>query len=100
MLMVVTMLPIIMDRLLNLVKDIDGHSYFNVSVHKPVMANLHCRIRTGIPAQTQIPALYEYYEKGIRVRIQTNVKSFCKVLCSHRVWNLSPSPNPSLSPAM
>ena len=52
------------------------------------------------PTRTRIPALYKYYGKGIRVWTQTNVKCFCTVLCSYRVWNPSPSPSPNPSPAM
>ena len=29
-----------------------------------------------------------------------NVNMFCIVQCSHQVWNMSPSPYPSLSPEM
>ena len=61
-----------------------------------LVADLHCRILTRIPARTRIPVLCKYYGKGIRVWIRTNMKSFCTVLCSHRVW----SPNPNPSPAM
>ena len=62
-----------------------------------VINDLHCRIRTGIPTWTRIPVLYKYYGKRIRVWIWTNVKSFCTVVCNHRVWNpsLSPNLNPS-----
>ena len=60
-----------------------------------VVVDFLCRTRT----RTQILVLCRYYGKGIRIWIWVSGNILCIILCSHRVWNPSPSPNLNPSPA-
>ena len=64
------------------------------------MAYFHCRARIWIRNWTQIPVLCRYYGKWIRIWIWVSGNMFCIILCSHRVWNPSLSPNLNPSPAV
>ena len=65
-----------------------------------IMAYFHCRTWIQIRTQTQIPVLCRYYGKGIWIWIWISGNMFCIILCSHRVWNPSPSLNLNPSPAV
>ena len=69
------------------------------------MAYFHCRtrirIRTRIPVLCRIFPLVQIrtlipWLKGIRIWVWVSGNMFCITLCSHRVWN--PSPSLSLNP--
>ena len=64
------------------------------------MAYFHCRARIWIRNWTQIPVLCRYYGKWIRIWIWVSGNMFCIILCSHKVWNPSLSPNLNPSPAV